>query len=118
MYRLPENTDLGFLEGTTLLQICVGVNEFILHFDGDARITLLGEFEVLGGQPAKSVLVRGPEETPVLLPMLHDVVKSALPTRAGGLELTFESGSRLAVPDDSDEYESFLIEGPGIKIIV
>src|SRR5207237_8419413 len=48
MYGLPSNTDLSFLVGRQLAQLCLGQYQAQLRFDGDVTISLEGEFSLDG----------------------------------------------------------------------
>jgi len=42
MFGLPSDFDASFLEGAMVLQVCIGLHEVILNFDGDISITIEG----------------------------------------------------------------------------
>jgi hypothetical protein len=65
MYRLPRETDLSFLLGAELLQVCVGMNEVILHFDREIRITVMADFAVARGAPNRSGTTTRGEARPI-----------------------------------------------------
>lgn len=46
MNGLPPGTDLSFLRGVELLQVCVGAKELILTFHPDMSVTIDGTFQV------------------------------------------------------------------------
>ena len=118
MYRLSKDVDLGFLVGVELHQVCVGKNEVILNFDHDVRITILSDFAV-GNRDAPFTKYHDASTGAIaLLPLLHCTVSHAKATDEGGLLLTFGSGVRLEVFDDSDQYESFWIAHGEQQIII
>ena len=118
MYPLSKDVDLSFLIGIELSQVCVGKNEVILHFDPEARLTILSDFAV--SEPGAGSIRYG--ETTIggvaLFRLLHDVVVQAKATEKGGLLLQFRSGASLEALETSEQYESFWIEDANHRIIV
>jgi hypothetical protein len=118
MYRLSKQTDLSFLVGIQLLQVCVGRNEVILNFDNDARITILSDFAT--GKHG-DVLHRHQQPTSgalAIFPLLHSTVAQAVVTASGGLLLIFSTAECLEIFDTSSQYESFWIMRGDTKIVV
>lgn len=118
MYKFDQKTDLSFLQGSTLIQICVGQNEIILNFDNDVRITMLASYAVTSALKASERFETSAAGIPSLMPLLGDKIACAIPTESGGVEVTFESNAQLELLDDSAEFESFWISGRTEKIIV
>lgn len=117
MYPLPHDTDLSFLVGSELLQVCVGLNEVILNFDRDVRITMLTHFAV---ETLPSGLVRYENSItggPALLFLLHEQIVAASATDEGDLIVTFRTGARLLVYDTSNQFESFYVAKGDVQII-
>lgn len=118
MYRLPPETDLAFLRGARLLQVCIGVNEVILHFDDDLRITLLSDFAVAPKGEASARYTEPAAGCPALVRLLDEGIADAAVAAHGGLILRLDSGAMIEAFDTSDQYESFWIEGKQRRIIV
>jgi hypothetical protein len=82
------------------------------------RVTILSDF-AMGERGAPSIKYEdAPSGAVALLPLLHCTVAHAEATDEGGLLLTFRSGARLEVFDDSEQYESFWIAHGKQEIIV
>ena len=111
--------DLSFLRDIELLQICVGRNEVILHFEPNIRLTVLSDFGVMAPGESPMVYQDPLSGAAALFPLLNDKVDRVAVSDGGKrLALTFRSGTRLELMDTSDQYESFWIENGARKIIV
>ena len=110
MYGLPDDIDLSFLEGATLLQVCLGENEVILRFDPDLSITIESTFRAR--TPARQeALFRDPRSAAaVLVELISDVITKAQGRTDGTLRLSFSRGGVLEIYDDSKQYESYQIQ--------
>jgi hypothetical protein len=110
MYGLPDDIDLSFLEGATLLQVCLGENEVILRFDPDLSITIESTFRAR--TPARQgALFRDPRSAAaVLVELISDVITKAHGRTDGTLRLSFSRGGVLEIYDDSKQYESYQIQ--------
>jgi hypothetical protein len=117
MYGLPSNTDLSFLVGKTLQQVCIGLHEIILNFDDPLSITIMSPIActLAGAKYQKYEDYRNAAS--VVVTFLQDVVASAKGDQDGTLTLEFGGGGRLDVYDDSKQYESYIIKN-GDKLIV
>ncbi len=118
MYSLSISEDLSSLLGANLLQVCTGINEVILNFDKDIRLTVLSDFTVEYTKK-KSIRYKEPIVGAVaLLQLLHDSITLAQATTEGDLRVEFASGDAIIVHDTSKEYESFLIRMGKKEIVV
>ena len=118
MYGLPKDSDLSFLLGKELIQICLGLHERMLHFYEDITITLECEVKVSnlkddGGEACASC--PGDAE---LLKILGSRITGVTNKGGGELALTFSNGSILMMFDSNSDYESYQISGPTGTIIV
>jgi hypothetical protein len=114
---LAAGTDVSFLVGASLTQVCVGQNEVILNLSpaGDPwtdpgasitvqsaiRLVLPTEMEFTSDAP---VLIG-----PALLPILGSAVAGAAVVQPGTLRLTWSSGHVLDIIDSVEHYESYIV---------
>jgi hypothetical protein len=116
MNGLPSNVDLSFLFGRILLQLCIGLHDLILNFDGDVAISI---------ESSLGFGIRGKKEKPLdvlkdnhhLTGLLQVPVSNPERDDNGGLFLFFENESYLHIHNDSKDYESFVIKYKGTFII-
>jgi hypothetical protein len=117
MYKLPLDLDLGFFVCRVLVQVCVGLSDIIFNFDNGLSVTLtssLGCQRPAGGFRRYKNLVRGSRD---VMEFLNRTVTSAEDLSSGTLRLNFEGGGFVEFYDDSDHYESYVIQA-GDRIIV
>jgi hypothetical protein len=118
MYGLPTTTDLSFLVGKSVEQVCLGQYQTQVHLE-HASISI----------ECKHVLVTTDENRKILWErtgfpshgisqLLGQTVLQALVIDEGILELSFSRGDRLLLFDDSDQYESFQINSGSQNIVV
>jgi hypothetical protein len=110
MYGLPSNTNLSFLKGRELLQLCIGRHQVQLRFDGDVTISLEGEFTLDGQRHA----VGDGHRLHVLLGL---GIETTRPEGRGDIVLSFDQHT-LVLHDSKASYESYELRGPGIDIVV
>ena len=118
MYGLPEKTDLSFLKGKQLLQVCIGYNEVILNFDGDLSILAQTDIGHRSSQLPIAIYETSIAAAPVLVRFLHQSVANASAGPPGTLILEFSNGESLEIYDTSSHYESYKINYDGKTIIV
>ncbi len=118
MYGLPQDTDLTFLKGKQLLQVCIGYNEVILHFDGNVTITAQTEIGHNSGRELSAIYKTAIPAAPALVRFLHESVLNASVVSPGTLKLDFSNGEGLEIYDTSSQYESYQINYEGRTIVV
>lgn len=119
MYGLNKDTDLSFLKGQEVIQIAIGVFQVQFHFDGDAIISVEGEFQYFSENNSSHWRQGTPEAAAPALRQLGSSVRKVGGKEDGTLELTFSNGDRLVVKDSGEQYESYTISGgPHGTIIV
>ena len=118
MHGLPPDVDLLFLRGKTLLQVCFGVHDLILHFDGNVSVTVTSSISF--GTTATGCERRQDfrNAAPALLKLLHASVTQAAGDDAGTLTIQFDDGSFLNIHDDSRHFESYVIKHDDRTIVV
>ena len=114
MYGVPADLDLSFLNGTVLVQVCLGQFQVQFHFHPIGSISVEGGWELLDSAGERiDCRYDSPGRPPYQLHRL-------LGGRVVGTELSapdwfavrFQGGEVLRVFDDSKQYESFSIQ-PG-----
>jgi hypothetical protein len=124
MNGLPADTDLTFLVGAELVDVCIGHNEVILHFlpadDPTApypSITIESEVRLVF--PNKREFTSDAPLTigPALLALLRVPITGASAAPPGTLRLQLSSGHVLEVIDSSEHHESYTITN-GDRVIV
>ena len=118
MYRFGEPSELNALVGCDVVQVCLGAFETQLLFL-NASLSMEGHYvhEVrsenrTNDQPRSS---SGPNELHRLVGKSITDVRVISPESA---ELLFSNGDILRLIDDSDEYESFVLNMGGKTIVV
>jgi hypothetical protein len=125
MHGLPADTDLSFLVGAELVQVCIGYNEVVLHFlrpdnptapypsitiESEVRLVYPNEREFTSDAP----LAIGP----TLLPLLRIPITMASAVPPGTLRLQVSSGHVLDVIDAEEHYESYTVTNGNHVIVV
>lgn len=118
MYGLKKNEDITFLEGATLLQICVGSNELILNFDENIRLTILSEFSISSDSQPYMRFDSSLVGSPYFFCLLGDSTVEAKATIGGGLKIFFRGGMRVEIFDSNEQHESFWIQKDELIIVV
>jgi hypothetical protein len=125
MYGILADTDLSFLRGKTLIQVCFGPHDLQLRFAEDAHVSIEssvgygvadGDYEqrTIGEEPGVSNVL---EDPCFLLHLLMKSVEAVSWTAEGTITLNFDGGFRLQIYDDSKQFESYNI-GNGDQLIV
>jgi hypothetical protein len=117
MYGLSHDINLAFFEGKTLLQVCVGAHDLILNFDG-IRVTVTSSIGLLGSGGVVHRYAVFTQAASALMTLLNQKVVSVEGDDAGTLTLTFDTGKKVFIYDDSKEYESYIIQAGEQSIIV
>ena len=118
MYGLPRDVDLSFLEGQMLLQVCLGANEVILHFDEEVSIAIESPFSIKDNGKKMDTHKNVSEVASILVKFLHAKIKSVKGEENGTLTLYFDDGQILKIFDDSEQFESYTIDYKGETVII
>ncbi|HVZ18816.1 MAG TPA: hypothetical protein VG897_16995 [Terriglobales bacterium] len=109
MYGIPEATDLAFLLGKAVEQVCLGRFQTQVHLD-DANISIECRHILYRVDSLKEVLWERDEFPSEGISVLLGQTLSAVTNGSNGaLEFAFSNGDRLSLFDDSEQYESFQI---------
>jgi hypothetical protein len=118
VYGLPPETDLDFLAGTQLIQVCVGENETILQFGPGMSIMVASAVHLIEPGGTDVDLSDAREVGSRLLPLLGDHIAAAMAIPPGTLRLCWSSGSILEIIDSWDRFESYTIRYGDRTIVV
>ncbi len=114
MYGLSKQTDLAFMLGNEVLQVCIGRYQAILNCTSDLSISL--ECDFAGGRVAADQQLPG--SAIPLLGLLGSSISRAEIVGGGDLVLICSNGEVMRIYDSSSEYESYQITAPGRHIVV
>ncbi len=125
MHGLAADTDLEFLVGSTLGQVCIGEHQVILNLlprgdpwtDPGTSITV--ESSVRLEMPTQAEFVSDAKLLlgPALVPLLGATVTDASVVPPGTLRLAWSSGHILDILDSHEHYESYVVQH-GDRVIV
>ena len=120
MYGLSSQTELGFLIGQRVIQVCFGSNDLILKLDGSQSVTITVTSSIRCSSPTNAGLQSETFKNYAvfLLALIETIVEAVNIHESGTLELRFAGGSSLFIYDDSDQFESYTIEHEGRLIVV
>ena len=118
MLELNPETDLSFMTGQTLGQVCFGVHDLHLNFSEGASIRIESgvEFQALEG-PIETFQSFAEAASRFAL-LLDQTVTSWEAAEDHSLCLIFSGGSKVWVFGDNQPNESFLITHGSITIVV
>jgi Family of unknown function (DUF6188) len=118
MYGLPVDTDVSFLRGSSLLQVCVGENETILNLHSRISIMIASSVSVVPPGGSESTFEEPRQLGPALLPILGSTVTDVSIVPPGTLRLTWSSGHVVDIVDSWKEFESYTVTTDDKVIVV
>lgn len=118
MQDLPEFEDLSVLPGKQLHQVCIGLHEVILHFDGGelqmlittgcAYIAATGTLHQIGDQYAANASL--------ICELIDSWVTAVRTEDEGTVVITFSNGAKFSITR-SPEFESFIRNGRRVIVL-
>ena len=118
MYGLPQNTNLDFLKGETLIQACFGANDLILNFSGNVSIAIFSSVGLgVDSENMKRHTVFE-EAAGEILALLSKDVAAVSWTPNGTITLRFDNGNVIEIYDDSASFESYTVTSSRGLIVV
>ena len=113
MYGVPKDLDLTYLHGAELIQVCLGVHQVQFHFHPRGILSVEGEWELRAADDSELDRSEPPPRTRPfeLHRLLGPKVTDTVLAPPNWLAIRFERGELLRVFDDSEQYESFNIDG-------
>lgn len=118
MYGLPKNIDLSFLVGRELLQVCIGSNDLILHFDDRVSILITSNCHWKSISGVGVEIDSYAESANMICRPLGSKILNATSDESGTLSMKFSNGDAFMLFDDSQQFESYVIECPDRRIVV
>jgi hypothetical protein len=113
MYGVPTDLDLGYLHGATLIQVCLGEYQLQFHFHPKGSISVEGRWELHDAAGELIDRLYDGMERPAyqLHRLLGQAVVGTEVAAPVSCALRFQKGEVLRLFDDSQQYESFQIDG-------
>lgn len=118
MYGLPANMDWNFLVGRELIQMCVGIHQVLLRFDGDVSVSIECVFEHSFPGAKTHSCTNLAHRAKSLVTLLGTRVERVDGKSHEALVLSFSNHETLQIHDSNEMHESFLVHAPGIEIVV
>jgi hypothetical protein len=118
MYGLPDNFTLMSFHDATLLQVSIGQHQVSLLFDGDNRgVSIESRYAVQGTAGEPEEFTAAAAGAAALAAILGAQLEHVAGTPDGTLTLSFSTGAKVVIFDDSTNYESYQIPD-GEQLIV
>jgi hypothetical protein len=118
MYGLPDDLDLSFFVGTTLIQLGMGEHQIAFALHPDVGLSVESTMRLTNPEGETVTIDEDYRVTAgVLLPLISHDVQRATRTASGALRLEWSNGAALEIDDDSEHYESYTINH-GDRLIV
>lgn len=118
MYRLPKDINLSFLENRVLDQVCIGFNDLILKFDELVVLTVTSKCNHETKTGIKTQIDNYAINANTICLLLGNRILEVNGCEAGTLFLKFSNGDTFTIYNDSDQYESYMINTPNLNIVV
>lgn len=119
MYGMKDSTNLDFMVGKVLDQVCFGLASVNLNFSGQVSVSIESEYEVfVNHDGASSISSEQKTDRKSLLRLIGCDVCSVEKIGDGGVSISFSNGIKLCIYDSHDSFESYSISSPGGTIVV
>jgi Family of unknown function (DUF6188) len=118
VYGVPDSPEWSFLVGREVLQICVGLHQVILRFDGEVSMDIECEFDHSGATAKVPFGATLPSKAAGLVSLLGSKVASVASESGKTLAIVFTNKEILKIHDSNEIYESFQVTSPDKEIIV
>jgi len=119
MQGFRSSADFAFLRGLEVEQVCLGQYQTWIHFYPQGRISMEGRYvHEVTSENRQVIQTRsscGPND---LYRLLGRSVTDVVVLSESTLRLSFSNGDTLALIDDTDQYESFVISFNQVEIVV
>lgn len=110
MYALKTDCDLSALENRSVIQLCFGENEIVLNLDDSTSVMVSSQ--VLNG-------ARAPMGREAMLNMIGKEILRARVLDAHSVQIDLRDFGAVVLNDDAPgEYESIVIKGPTLSLVV
>lgn len=119
MHGFKDAVDFSFLEGLEVEHVGLGRYQTSIQFCPEGSIVLEGQYVHCVTSENRQIVQQrsscGPNE---LYRLLGQAVVGAVVVLDDRLRITFSNGDTLTLIDDSDQYESFIIEVNRMSMVV
>jgi hypothetical protein len=110
MYGLPDNFSLPSFRDATLISVQIGQYQVQLGFDGNNRgVSIESRYTVVATNGEAEDFHDAPAGAAALAALLGERLETIAGNPDGRLTLTFTTGAKVIVFDDSPHYESYQI---------
>lgn len=110
MNPLPIGTNLDFLIGQTLDQVCLGENEVILNFSDYTSISIMCNFLIQDEHDIRTDFEDFRPAASALAQLIAKAIQKISSQEDGTLKVWFTSGDIIEIHDTWDTYESYVIQ--------
>ncbi len=118
MAALPRDTDLSFLQGKMLSQVCIGATEVNLHFDDDVSIEIAQGVGHRSAGELMAIYKTSIPAAPMLTSfLLQSIVKWSVEP-LGTLVLEFSNQETLEIYYNDEAVDSYAISSRDKSIVV
>lgn len=114
---LPDDFDLGFLEGRELIQVSIGLYQVIFSFFQNLTISIEDRF-VFDGPSGRATWQQGETQAAAQTVALLGGRITRVLRRSSTIELQFDNSCSLSITPTDAPYESFQITHEGRTIVV
>lgn len=118
MNGIPEKISESLLVAAKLIQVCIGENETILHFDNGTSVTLECDVSLVVGRGSTKQLSGSVATGAALLPLLGAGILAVDRKTQRDLVIQFERDAIVTLHDSNEHYESFSIVNGAERVIV
>jgi hypothetical protein len=118
VYGVPDSGEWSFLVGREVLQVCIGLHQVSLRFDGQVSMNLECKFDHRRATDTLQLPSAFPQKAAGLVSLLGSKVTKAISKAAKILEIRFANKETLKLYDSNEIYESFQVITPDREIIV
>lgn len=118
MNGLSKNFNIKLLHGITLLQVSIGKNQFVLHFDNEIEICLECDCIYIASNGKKIFIKNYIKSASLVCSFIDTKVLDAMLDKNGGLIVKFSNNAILHFFNDSVLYEAFQIKIRGNVVYV
>ncbi len=118
MYNVPDASEFNPLFNKEVTQLCISPYQIILRFEGDISFSIQGTFNHIKNHVIINNKGTIPEQGISLISLLDQKIDKIEINSPKEFTLEFFNSEKLNLLDDDENYESFVIMGPDIEIII
>lgn len=120
MHGFSTAKALEFLQGAVVTRVCVQRYQADIHLEPEANLRIEGKVVHRVGSEGRDVIHErgGPTGPNEFWRLLGQTITGLQPQPPDSLRISFSNGDSLTLVDDSEQYESFVIEAPGQIVVI